>query len=80
MSRFRLTILVACLAACGCGQTGKLYLPDRPSEVITRPAQSPPAEPAPADPTSDVAPPDEKPEKKKEGAGTAPPDTSKNPG
>ena len=26
----------------GCGQTGELYLPDRPREIVTRPTQTPP--------------------------------------
>jgi hypothetical protein len=32
------------LLAAGCGQTGRLYLPESTGEVITRPAQTPPAE------------------------------------
>jgi predicted small lipoprotein YifL len=34
-----------CLAAllAGCGKTGALYLPERGGEVVTRPAQTPPA-------------------------------------
>ena len=34
-------LLVSALAACG--QTGKLYLPDAPGDIVTRPASPPPA-------------------------------------
>ena len=34
--------MLACTLA-ACGQTGKLYLPDAPSEIVTRPASPPPA-------------------------------------
>ncbi len=42
-------VLSAALLA-GCGQTGKLYLPEPSGEVVTRPASSepPPVDPAPA--------------------------------
>lgn len=30
-------------ALAGCGQKGPLYLPDAPSDVVTRPASTPPA-------------------------------------
>jgi predicted small lipoprotein YifL len=33
--------LLACVLA-GCGQKGPLYLPDKPGEVVTRPATVPP--------------------------------------
>jgi len=36
-----------CVALAGCGQKGPLYLPDEAKEVVTRPTQTPPAEPAP---------------------------------
>ena len=36
-----LCLLVAALA--GCGKKGPLYLPDTASEVVTRPAEAPPA-------------------------------------
>ena len=35
-------VLALCTLA-GCGQTGELYLPDRPREIVTRPTQAPPA-------------------------------------
>ena len=45
-----LTVATA-LLLCGCGQTGKLYLPERgdgnAGEIVTRPAQTPPPEPGP---------------------------------
>lgn len=43
-------LLVSALAACG--QTGKLYLPDAPSEVVTRPAADTPAAETTAAPNS----------------------------
>lgn len=33
----------------GCGQTGKLYLPEPSGEVVTRPTQTPPQSPPPPD-------------------------------
>ena len=38
--------LVSALAACG--QKGPLYLPEKTGEIVTRPTQTPPAAPAPA--------------------------------
>ena len=35
-------------ALAGCGQTGDLYLPEKPGQVVTRPMQTPSAPPAPA--------------------------------
>jgi predicted small lipoprotein YifL len=43
-ARAALAIFVACALA-SCGQTGQLYLPDAASEVVTRPAQTPPPVP-----------------------------------
>ena len=70
---------VAALLACAvtaCGQKGPLYLPDAPSEVVTRPAatpsenteapnspQSPDSPPAPASPAPEVTEPEEKKDK-----------------
>ena len=46
MMRPALTALVAGALLAGCGQTGKLYLPEKPEqaqgEVVTRPTQTPP--------------------------------------
>jgi predicted small lipoprotein YifL len=66
----------------GCGQTGELYLPEPASEVVTKPADSPPSEntqapnspqtpdspPTPPSPTPEVTEPEEKKDK-----GAAPP-------
>jgi hypothetical protein len=44
-------IAAAALLLAACGQTGRLYLPERPGEageIVTRPTQTPPAEPTPA--------------------------------
>ena len=38
------------VAVTGCGQKGALYLPDRGGEVVTRPMQTPAADPAPEAP------------------------------
>lgn len=45
MSDFRRIAWLSCAVAllCGCGQTGKLYLPEPAGEVVTRPAQAPAA-------------------------------------
>jgi predicted small lipoprotein YifL len=32
-------------ALAGCGQKGPLYLPEKPGNIVTRPAQTPPAPP-----------------------------------
>lgn len=44
MREFMRIPLLCCLlaASAGCGQTGKLYLPEPSGEVVTRPAQTPP--------------------------------------
>jgi len=53
------------LALTGCGQKGPLYLPDKPGDVVTRPAarpvQTPPSAPQPAtaSPPDQSKPPDE---------------------
>ena len=47
----------------GCGQTGKLYLPEPAGEVVTRPAQTPEGASAPT-PTTTPAPEDAEKEKK----------------
>lgn len=36
--------LAGCVALAGCGQKGPLYLPERASEVVTRPAPTGPAQ------------------------------------
>jgi len=71
----------------GCGQTGKLYLPDTTSDVVTRPAETPPAsdktgapnsprtpdsQPAAPAPAPEVSAPEEEPKKDK-GASPPPP-------
>jgi predicted small lipoprotein YifL len=48
LTRPILALLFAAGALTACGQTGKLYLPDAASEVVTRPAATPP----PAEDTS----------------------------
>jgi predicted small lipoprotein YifL len=40
------------MGLCACGQKGALYLPDKPGEVVTRPA----SEPTPAPPVDSSAP------------------------
>jgi len=40
---------LACAWLAGCGQTGDLYLPDQPREIVTRPAATPPPPPPPSD-------------------------------
>jgi predicted small lipoprotein YifL len=47
MQRWLLLALAAALAACG--QKGPLYLPEKPGEIVTRPVQTPPAAPSPAE-------------------------------
>jgi hypothetical protein len=62
----RLLLLLGVVALLsGCGQTGKLYLPEPAGEIVTRPAQTPPPEgdagTAPADsPQSADSPPQRK--------------------
>jgi predicted small lipoprotein YifL len=83
-----LTLLTAGALA-GCGQPGDLYLPDKPGEVVTRAAATPPAEsttapsspqtadsqPAPPSPAPEVAAPEGTPEadKSKKDKSAAPP-------
>jgi len=43
LNRPILMLLFAAGALVACGQTGKLYLPDAASEVVTRPVATPPA-------------------------------------
>ena len=78
------TALVVCALA-ACGQKGPLYLPDAPTEVVTRPAatptssgtteapnspQTPDSVPAPPSPAPEVTAPESDPKKDKT---TAPP-------
>jgi predicted small lipoprotein YifL len=64
--------LMACVL-CACGQKGPLYLPEAPTEIVTRPAatppssentsapnspQSPDSQPAPASPAPEVTAPE----------------------
>jgi len=42
MTRLSIALLFASTLA-ACGQTGKLYLPDAPSDIVTRPAAESPA-------------------------------------
>jgi predicted small lipoprotein YifL len=81
--------LLAAGALAGCGQPGDLYLPDKPGEVVTRPADTSPAEstsspnspqtpdsqPAPPVPAPEVAAPAGTPEadEPKKDKGAAPP-------
>src|SRR6185436_14799177 len=45
----RLSLAIALVAAlAGCGQKGPLYLPEKTGEIVTRPTQTPPAAPSPA--------------------------------
>ncbi len=78
-------LMLVVLAACG--QTGKLYLPDAAGEVVTSPAETPPAsektgapnspqtpdsQPAAPAPAPEVSAPEEEPKKDK-GAEAPPP-------
>ena len=57
MKVIRLVWSVALLAAVGaCGQKGPLYLPDRPGEIVTRPAQTPPDQEPPPTPEAPNSP------------------------
>ena len=54
-----LAALIVC-ALTGCGQKGPLYLPETPTEMVTRPAATPPppaTTPAPNSPQSPDSPP-----------------------
>jgi predicted small lipoprotein YifL len=53
-ARMAVPILAAMLSGLlgACGQTGKLYLPDAASEVVTRPATTPPPEESTSAPNS----------------------------
>ena len=78
---FAIAVLLAC-ALTGCGQKGPLYLPDAPTEVVTRPAATPSSEnteapnspqtpdspPAPASPAPEVTAPESDPKKDKTAA------------
>jgi predicted small lipoprotein YifL len=80
-----LSILGACALA-GCGQKGPLYLPDKASEIVTRPTQTPPPEnagatsspqtvdspAAPPSPAPAAAAPESDKDKKKQDAATPP--------
>ena len=83
----RNAIALLALVLAGCGQTGKLYLPDAASDVVTRPAETPPAstpaeapnspqtpdsQPAAPAPAPEVSAPEEQPKKDK-GAQSPPP-------
>jgi len=46
----------ACLALCGCGQRGALYMPDRNARVVTRPAATSAPDAASAPDASSPAP------------------------
>ena len=80
-------LLCALLSLPGCGKKGPLYLPDASGEVVTRPAQAPPAsentqapnspqttdsQPAPPAPAPEVTQPEED-TKKEKGAAVPPP-------
>jgi len=41
LAPFAIAVLLAC-ALTACGQKGPLYLPEAPTEVVTRPAATPP--------------------------------------
>jgi predicted small lipoprotein YifL len=89
VSTWRVALL--CLAAAvflGCGKKGPLYLPDATGEVVTRPAQTPPAserteapnspqtvdsQPAAPAPAPEVTPPEDS-SKKEKGASPPPPE------
>jgi len=58
-------VLTVALLLGGCGQMGKLYLPEQSGEVVTRPTQTPPEPVTPPPPASDP----EKDKDKKDGAG-----------
>jgi predicted small lipoprotein YifL len=74
-------------ALAGCGQKGPLYLPDKASEIVTRPAQTPPppensgatsspqtvdSPAAPPSPAPEPAAPESDKDKKKQDAATPP--------
>jgi len=85
----RIALLCLLLAALpGCGKKGPLYLPEAASEVVTRPAQTPPApdsteapnspqtvdsQPAAPAPAPGVSAPESDPSKKEKGATPPPP-------
>jgi len=64
---FAIAVLMAC-ALTACGQKGPLYLPEAPTDVVTRPATAPPssedseAPNSPQSPDSPPAPPSPAPE------------------
>jgi predicted small lipoprotein YifL len=85
----RIVLLCLLLAALpGCGKKGPLYLPEAASEVVTRPAETPPAsestgapnspqtidsQPAAPAPAPEVTAPEPDPSKKEKGATPPPP-------
>jgi predicted small lipoprotein YifL len=86
-SRRHIALVCLLLALPGCGKKGPLYLPEEPGEVVTRPAETPPAsesteapnspktidsEPRPPAPAPEVAPPED-PEKRRKEEGATPP-------
>jgi predicted small lipoprotein YifL len=89
LSGFRVALLCLAVAAMlGCGKKGPLYLPDATGEVVTRPAQTPPAserteapnspqtvdsQPAAPAPAPEVTTPDSKDTSKKEKGAPPPP-------
>ena len=52
MRHVRLLLVLAVLAAAGCGQKGPLYLPDKVGKVVTSAPAATQAQPAPATPVS----------------------------
>ena len=66
-----LALVALTLTLAGCGPKGPLYLPEAASEVVTRPAETPPA----SEPAPEAAPPDPQNDdpKKEKGATTPPP-------
>ena len=85
----RITALACLLLALpGCGKKGPLYLPDEPTDVVTRPAETPPtsetteapnspktvdSEPKPPAPAPEVAAPEEERKPEKNKGATPPP-------
>lgn len=69
---FAITVLMAC-ALTACGQKGPLYLPEAPTEVVTRPAATPPPSPAPEVTAPEETPPADQPEDPKKDKKSAPP-------
>jgi predicted small lipoprotein YifL len=90
----RIALLCVLLAALpGCGKKGPLYLPEAASEVVTRPAETPPASESTGAPNSpqtvdsqpaapaaapEVSAPDPKKEESKKEKGASPPSPPRN--